>query len=136
MGWITKIKGNSRLTLIEDALVTTSVTRHPLVFAVAAWMALNIFLMITLILGGDWADPVNWIEIALWVISLPALLSMKKWGVAFAAFTLIYTLSTSVEIIAHYIVTTPDVWPNGVRIVINAVAAFYLFNLLLKHQTR
>ena len=54
--------------------------RSPLIFAIAFWMAINVFLMITLIANGDWQDLNNWIEIALWAISIPALLSMKKWG--------------------------------------------------------
>jgi hypothetical protein len=93
-----------------------------LVYVIAVWMAINILLMVTLILGGDWADLNNWIEIALWAISIPALLSMKKWGTAFALFTFIYTLSTSMSILIYY-----QIWLNGIRVVINAVITFYLF---------
>jgi hypothetical protein len=93
-----------------------------LAYVIAVWMAINILLMVTLILGGDWADLNNWIEIALWALSIPALLSMRKWGIAFALFTFIYTLSTSMSILIYY-----QIWLNGIRVVINAVITFYLF---------
>jgi hypothetical protein len=99
------------------------ITKRPAVmFAIAFWMAINIFLMITLIAGGDWADLNNWIEIALWAVSIPALLSMKKWGIAFAIFTLIYALSTSVGILIYY-----QIWVNALRVIINAPIVIYLF---------
>ncbi len=85
-------------------------------------MAINVFLMITLIASGDWQDLNNWIEIVLWAISIPALLSMKKWGVAFALFTLIYTLSTRMGILIYY-----QVWINALRVIINAAIVIYLF---------
>jgi hypothetical protein len=112
--------------------MTEPLTRPPIMYAVAAWMALNIFLMITLILSGDWADPNNYLEIVLWIASIPALLSLRKWGVAFATSTLIYTLSTSVGILIYFYTTSPDVWPNALRVVINAVAAIYLFNRIFR----
>jgi len=40
------------------------------------------------LLEGDTADLNNWIEIALWVSSIAGVFSMKKWGAAFAIFTL------------------------------------------------
>ena len=76
--------------------------RQPAFYAIAAWMAINIVLMAVIILGGDWQDPKNWIEIALWAISIPALIFNKKWGTAFALLVLIYTLSTSVGILIYY----------------------------------
>jgi hypothetical protein len=79
----------------------TATNRPAAMFAIAFWMAINIFLMITLIASGDWQDLNNWIEIALWAISIPALLSMRQWGFAFALFTLIYTLSTSMGILIY-----------------------------------
>ena len=101
----------------------TQITKRPAaMFAIAFWLAINIFLMITLIANGDWQDLNNWIEIALWAISIPALLSMKKWGVAFAVFTLIYTLSTSMGILIYY-----QIWINALRVIINAAIIVYLF---------
>jgi hypothetical protein len=96
--------------------------KSPILYAIAAWMALNIVLMITIIINGDWQDLNNWIEIALWATSIPALLSMKKWGAAFAIFTLIYTLSTSMGILIYY-----QVWINALRVIINAAIIIYLF---------
>ena len=40
------------------------------------------------LLSGDTADLNNWIEIALWITSIAGVLSMSKWGIAFAIFTL------------------------------------------------
>jgi hypothetical protein len=91
-------------------------------FAIAFWMAINIIIMITFIANGDWQDLNNWIEIALWATSIPVLLSMKKWGTAFAIFTLIYTLSTSMGILIYY-----QVWINALRVIINIPIIIYLF---------
>jgi len=96
--------------------------RSPVMFAIAFWMVINIILMITLIANGDWQDLNNWIEIAFWATSIPALLSMKKWGTAFAIFTLIYTLSTSMGILIYY-----QVWINALRVIINTAIIVYLF---------
>ena len=48
-------------------------------------MVINIVLML-LILPEDYMDLNNWIELGLWTISIAALLSMKKWGIAFVIF--------------------------------------------------
>jgi hypothetical protein len=104
-----------------------AIRRPSAMFAIAFWMAINIFLMITLIANGDVQDLNNWIEIAFWVISIPSLLSMKRWGAAFAIFTLIYTLSTSMGILIYF-----QVWINALRVVINAAIIIYLFRALFK----
>ena len=104
-------------------MTQTATKRSTAMIAIAFWMAINILLMITLIANGDGQDLNNWIEIAFWAISIPALLSMKKWGVAFALFTLIYTLSTSMGILIYY-----QVWINALRVIINAAIIIYLFN--------
>jgi len=80
--------------------------------------------MALLTLSGDVQDLNNYIEIALWTLSIPALLSGKKWGAAFAIVVLIYTLSTSVGILIYY-----QVWLNAIRL-INILAAVYLFKAL------
>jgi len=100
----------------------STIKRKPVMFAITFWMVINTILMITLIANGDWQDLNNWIEIALWAISIPALLSMKKWGTAFAIFTLIYTLSTSIGILIYY-----QVWINALRVIINTPIIIYLF---------
>jgi hypothetical protein len=103
--------------------------RSPVLYGIAFWMAINIFLMITIIASGDFEDLNNWIEIGLWAISIPALLSTKKWSVAFALFTLIYTLSTSMGILIYY-----QVWLNALRVVINSVAIVYLFTSIFQRK--
>lgn len=103
-----------------------TIKRPSLFFAIAFWMAINVFLMITIITNGDWQDLNNWIEIVLWAISIPALLSMKKWGTAFTIFTLIYTLSTSMSILIYY-----QVWINALRVIINTAIIIYLFRKIL-----
>jgi hypothetical protein len=105
--------------------LTQSTKRSPVLYAIAAWMVINIFLMAIILLGGDVADLNNWIEIALWVTAIPALLSTKKWGIAFAIFVLVYTLSTSVGILIYY-----QVWLNAIRVAINIPAIIYLFKAL------
>jgi hypothetical protein len=94
-------------------------------------MTVNIALMAMIIVSGDIEDLNNWIEIGLWAVSIPALLSKKKWGVAFTLFVLIYTLSTSMGILIYY-----QVWLNAVRVVINAAAVVYLFSVTFKAQTK
>jgi hypothetical protein len=112
-------------------MIETKVHRSPMLFAVAAWMAINIVLMALILLGGDWMDMNNWIEIALWVTAIPALLSTKRWGAAFALFVLIYTLSTSMGILIYY-----QVWLNAIRVVVNAALIVYLFNAIFKAKFR
>ena len=105
--------------------MTQSIKRSPVLYAIAVWMIINILLMALILLGGDVADLNNWIEIALWATAIPALLSTKKWGVAFAIFVLVYTLSTSVGILIYY-----QVWLNAIRVAINIPAIIYLFKAL------
>ena len=98
-----------------------------IIYWLVAWAIINIFLMGTLIASGDVQDLNNYIEIILWGLSIPALLSTKKWGAAFAVFTLIYTLSTSMGILIYY-----QVWLNAVRVAINIPVVIYLFKALFE----
>ena len=91
-------------------------------YAIAVWMAINIILMILMIATGDVADLNKWIEIVLWTASIAGVLSMRKWGAAFATFTLCYTLSTSVGIIIYY-----QIWLNALRVLINLPLIVYFF---------
>jgi hypothetical protein len=92
-------------------------------------MAINIVLMALLILGGDGADLNNWIELALWITAIPAVLSAKKWGFAFAIVVLAYTLSTSVGILIYY-----QIWLNALRL-INIPIIIYLFRSLIQNKS-
>jgi hypothetical protein len=56
---------------------------------------------------------------------------MRKWGAAFAMFTLCYTLSTSVGIIIYY-----QVWLNAVRVVINVPVIIYMFRSMLAGKSK
>jgi hypothetical protein len=105
--------------------------RTPLIYAIVIWIIINIFLMITLITSGDIEDLNNWIEIALWSISAAGLLSMKKWGIAFALFTFIYTLSTSMGILIYY-----QIWLNAIRVIINAAIIIYLYKLIFEGKLK
>jgi hypothetical protein len=107
-----------------------AVKRTPIIIALSVWSIINILLMALLILSGDWQDINNWIEVALWTLSIPALLSGKKWGAAFAIAVLMYTLSTSVGILIYY-----QVWLNAVRL-INIPAAIILFKELFDGKFR
>jgi hypothetical protein len=98
--------------------------RTPIIIALSIWAVINILLMALLILSGDVEDLNNYIEIALWTLTIPALFSGKKWGAAFAIAVLMYTLSTSVGILIYY-----QVWLNAVRL-INIPAAILLFKAL------
>ena len=106
-------------------MIKEKTKRSLVLYAIAGWMIVNILLMVTLIASGDVQDLNNWIEIAFWVISIPALLSTRKWGVAFALFVLVYTLSTSVGILLYY-----QIWLNAIRVILNLPIIIYLFNAI------
>ncbi len=100
----------------------TKTRRLAVVYAIVVWMLLNIVVDVLLILGGDFVDLNNWVEIALWLGSIVGVLSLRKWGFAFAIFTLSFTLSTSLGIVIYY-----GVWVNALRVVINVPVIVYLF---------
>jgi hypothetical protein len=123
--------------LCLNALWENKLTEKPskpalIIYGIAVWIILNILLMASILLSGDWADLNNYIEIALWALSIPALLTLRKWGAAFTLFTFSYTLSTSVGILIYYLATDPAVWPNIIRVIINAAVIIYLFRALFK----
>jgi len=102
----------------------TSVT-----YLIVFWMLINIVLML-LMLPEDYMDLNNWIELGLWTLSIAGVLSKRKWGYAFAIFTLSYTLSTSVGIIIYY-----QIWLNGIRVIINIPIIAYLFKLVFGEKS-
>ena len=103
----------------------TETKRPPVIYAIVVWMVLSIIVVTISLLVGDTADLNNWIEIVLWVTSIAGVLSMRKWGVAFAIFTLSYTLSTSMGIVIYY-----QIWINAIRVVVNIPIIIYLFREL------
>jgi hypothetical protein len=108
------------------------------VYLTIVWMIINIALFTLMLLNGDVEDFNNWIEIALWVISIAGLLSAKKWGLAFTVFTLAYTLSTSVGIVIYVQGLSFDavLWVNAVRVLINAILIVYFFKQLLDYRSK
>lgn len=101
------------------------------VYPIVAWMFLNIVIIVLLLLGGDTADLNNYIEIGLWASSIVGVLSFRKWGFAFALFSLSYTLSTSVGIIIYY-----GIWANAIRVAINIPIILYLFRIIFEGKTK
>jgi len=105
--------------------------RRLFVYSIVVWMVLNILLMDLLLVGGDTADFNNYLEIALWVGSIVGVLSFRKWGFAFAIFTLSYTLSTSVGIVIYY-----GIWVNAIRVALNIPIIIYLFRELFEGKPK
>ena len=103
-------------------MLKPSAKKLAVISAIAVWMVLNIVVLSISILSGDTADLNNWIEIALWITSIAGVLSMKKWGFAFAIFTLSYALSTSMSNVIYY-----GIWINAIRVMINIPIIIYLF---------
>jgi hypothetical protein len=110
---------------------TSKPKRDAAIILIAVWVALNILLMLLMLLN-DYMDLNNWIELVLLSVSIACLLSMRKWGIALALFTLIYTLSTSVGILIYNLAFIGQLWPNALRIVINATVVVYLFKSLFE----
>jgi hypothetical protein len=65
------------------------------------------------------------------IISIPAVLSSKKWGLALVIIVLVYTLSTSVGILIYY-----QIWLNAVRVAINIPAMIHLFKVLFEGKIK
>ena len=103
---------------------TDVLPRNTTFYLILVWMAVNILLMLML-LPEDYIDLNNWIELGLWSSSIAGLVSSKKWGTALTAFTLIYTLSTSVSIVIYY-----QVWLNLVRVIVNTALTVCMFKLI------
>lgn len=112
--------------MVEETKSETSKAKYLIIF----WMIFNIILMV-MMLPEDFMDLNNWIEIGLWVTSIVGILSMKKWGTAFAIFTLSYTLSTSVGTLIYY-----QIWLNLIRVMLNTPMIVYLFRSLLGMNQR
>jgi len=107
--------------------MTENPKRPQIIWGIVAWMVINIVLMVLMILGPDKVDLNNWLEIALWSLSIAGLLTWRKWGVAFALFVLIYTFSTSMGILIYY-----QIWLNAARVIINGAVIIYLFKIIFE----
>lgn len=105
--------------------------RKLFVYPIVVWMILNILIMTLSLLSRDTADLNNYVEIVLWVGSIAGVLASRKWGYAFAIFTLSYTTSTSVGNVIYY-----GIWINAIRVIINIPIIIYLFRKLFEDKTK
>jgi hypothetical protein len=108
--------------------------RPPAIFAIAAWIIVNIiFMTLELTVFNDAADLNNSILLILWIASIIGLLSMRKVGAALALFTLIYAFSFNAFNVIYY----PQVIElNGTSAIINAAATAYMFLSIFKNKFR
>jgi hypothetical protein len=99
--------------------------RPTALYAVVAWMVINaVFYALEVTVFNDAADLNNSILLILWIASTIGLLTMRKWGAALAAFTLIYAFSFN----AFNLIYFPEVAVlNGASAIINAAAVSYMF---------
>ena len=99
-------------------------------------MIINIIVFLLLI-PGDAEDLNNYLEPILLTISIAGLLSMKKAGAAFATAVLCITLGTSMFNVIYYGAAVAAVgYLNGLRVVLNAAAAIYMFKLIFANKFR
>ncbi len=109
------------------------------VYAVLAWMILNVILF-AMMIPSDVADLNNYVEVVLWVCSIAGLLLGKRWGGALAITVLGVTLGTSMGnvLMAYYTGTLGLLFApvNALRIVVNAVAIVYLFRCVFRGDSR
>ncbi len=109
------------------------------VYAVIAWMVVNVVLF-ALMIPGDAADVNNYVEVALWACSAAGLCLNRRWGAALAITVLGVTLGTSMGnvLLAYYTGTLQLLFApvNALRIVVNAVAIVYLFRCVFRGEFR
>ncbi len=109
--------------------------RSPAIYAILVWMAFNVVFMILEVTAfGDAADLNDWIIMILMAVSIVGLFGMKRFGAAFAAFSLTYAFSfNAFNVIYFYPFSTVL---NGSSAVINAVAIVYVFKSILGNRFR
>jgi hypothetical protein len=105
--------------------------RTPAVYALVTWMVINaVFMALEVTVFNDAADLNNSILLVLWAASTVGMLLMKKYGAAFATFTLIYAFSFNAFNAIYfglYLLNVPSA-------IINAVAAVYMFISIFKNK--
>jgi hypothetical protein len=106
------------------------------IYLILVWMAINAFLMIPEI--GVFYDYTYLMELVLWIASIVGLWLMKKWGAALTVVILCFSLGTSVStfllaynlsLLLHSISLM-----NALRIVLNTVGTFYVFNSIFTNK--
>jgi hypothetical protein len=107
--------------------------RAPAIYAIVTWMIINIvFMTLELTVFNDAADPNNSILLILWVISTASLLFLKKYGLAIAIFTVIYSFSFNAFNLLYFGLSIALL--NGLSAIVNLVAAIYLLAILAHRQ--
>jgi hypothetical protein len=106
--------------------------KRPLgIYAVLAWMIFNaIFYSVELTILNDSADLNNSIMLVMWVLSIIGLISMRKIGAAIATSTLIYALSFNTFNVIYYSIYLL----NGTGLIINIIAAIYMFRIIFANK--
>jgi hypothetical protein len=108
--------------------------RTPTIYAIAAWMIINvIFFGLEITVLNDAADLNNSILFVLFILSTIGLLSMKKAGAALTLFTLIYAFSFN----SFNVIYFPDVrLLNGISAIVNLAAIVYMFINIFQSKYR
>jgi hypothetical protein len=111
-----------------------SINRPPTTYAVVVWMIINaIFFSIEVTVLNDVADLNNSILLALFILSIIGLLSMKKAGAAITLFTLIYAFSFKSFNVLYF----PDFrLLNGISAIVNLAAIVYMFVSIFQSKYR
>jgi len=105
--------------------------RAPAIYAIVAWMIINIvFMTLELTVFNDAADPNNSILLILWIISTVSLLLLKKHGLAIAVFTVIYAFSFNAFNLLYFGLSIALL--NGLSVIINFVIAIYMLAILAR----
>lgn len=103
--------------------------RAPAIYAIVVWMVINVvFMLLELTFFKDAADLNNSILLILWVVSIAGLLFMKRYGLAVAAFAVIYAFSFNAFNLIYFGLSIAVL--NGTSAIINAAAAIYLLFIL------
>ena len=99
--------------------------RPPVTYAIVVWVIINaVFMALELTVFNDAADLNNSILLVLWVVSADSLLFLKKYGLAIAAFAVIYAFSFNAFNLIYFGSSIELL--NGISAIINAAAATYL----------
>ncbi len=102
------------------------------IFGVASWIVVNIlFMALELNALNDRADLNNSVLLVLWLSSIVALFSMRKWGAALATFVFIYAFSFNAFNIIYFPNTS---LLNGVSAVFNVIAIGYMFRAIFANK--
>lgn len=107
--------------------------RAPATYAIVVWIIINaVFMALELTVFNDAADLNNSILLVLWIVSAASLLLLKKYGLAIAAFAVIYAFSFNAFNLIYFGSSIELL--NGISAIINSAAAIYLLISLAHKQ--